>query len=112
MADLKESGPPAIPPPDQYQLERLNALYRIVDEIPPGGGLKSRLASGVRRLLGRVLSRQQEFNAIVVDHINRNMTLGVAAHQASLKTLAWISGAVNRCDPVTDEITRPLAAPL
>ena len=30
--------------------------------------LQARLASGVRRLLGRVLSRQQEFNAVVVDH--------------------------------------------
>ena len=43
------------------------ACDRIIDEAPSGGGLKSRLASGARRLLGRVLSRQQEFNATVVD---------------------------------------------
>src|SRR5436853_3938953 len=98
MADLKASGPPAIPPPDRYQLERLNTLYRIVDEVPPGGGLRARVASGVRRLLGRVLSRQQEFNAVVVDHINRNMAVGVAAHHASLKTGEWIGSAVERCD--------------
>src|SRR6058998_449785 len=110
MADLRESGPPAIPPPDRYQLERLNTLYRIVDDVPAGGGLKSRLAAGIRRLVGRVLSRQQEFNAVVVDHINRNMAVGVEAHHASLQTREWIGSAVERCDAVTDEITRHLEA--
>src|SRR6266850_7954146 len=106
MSELKVDGPPAIPPPDRHQIERLNSLYRIVDEAPSGGGLKARLASGVRRLLGRVLSRQQEFNAVVVDHLNRNMAVGVEAHHASLQTREWIGSAVERCDAVTDEITR------
>jgi len=69
--------PSAIPPPDRSQLERLNALYRIIDQAPAGGGLRARLASSARRLLGRILSRQQEFNAALVDHINRNMALGL-----------------------------------
>jgi len=103
-------GPPAIPPPDRHQIERLNSLYRIIDETPAGGGLKARLASGVRRLLGRVLSRQQEFNAVVVDHLNRNMAVGVEAHHASLKTIDWIGGAVDRCEGAKDEIQRHLEA--
>src|SRR5258705_4337258 len=110
MSELKGDGPPAIPPPDRHQIERLNSLYRIVDETPSGGGLKARLASGVRRLLGRVLSRQQEFNAVVVDHLNRNMAVGVEAHHASLKTIDWIGGAVDRCEGAKDEITRHLEA--
>ncbi|HKC57397.1 MAG TPA: class I SAM-dependent methyltransferase [Vicinamibacterales bacterium] len=110
MSELKVDGPPAIPPPDRHQIERLNSLYRIVDETPSGGGLKARLASGVRRLLGRVLSRQQEFNAVVVDHLNRNMAVGVEAHHASLKTIDWIGGAVDRCEGAKDEIQRHLEA--
>ena len=110
MSELKVDGPPAIPPPDRHQIERLNSLYRIVDETPPGGGLKARLASGVRRLLGRVLSRQQEFNAVVVDHLNRNMAVGVEAHHASLRTIDWIGGAVDRCEGAKDEIQRHLEA--
>src|SRR5258705_4798200 len=110
MSELKVDGPPAIPPPDRNQIERANSLYRIVDETPSGGGLKARLASGVRRLLGRVLSRQQEFNAVVVDHLNRNMAVGVEAHHASLKTIDWIGGAVDRCEGAKDEIQRHLEA--
>src|SRR5258705_1581170 len=110
MSELKVDGPPAIPPPDRHQIERLNSLYRIVDETPSGGGLEARLASGVRRLLGRVLSRQQEFNAVVVDHLNRNMAVGVEAHHASLKTIDWIGGAVDRCEGAKDEIQRHLEA--
>ena len=105
MADLK--GPPAIPPPDRSQIERLNTLYRIIDQAPSGGGLKARLASGVRRLLGRVLSRQQEFNATVVDHINRNMAVAAEVHHATAERIAT---AVERCDGVTDEIERHLEA--
>ena len=110
MSERKVDGPPAIPPPDRHQIERLNSLYRIVDEAPSGGGLKARLASGVRRLLGRVLSRQQEFNAVVVDHLNRNMAVGVEAHHASLQTIDWIGGAVDRCEGAKDEIQRHLEA--
>src|SRR5258705_4563374 len=110
MSEPKVDGPPAIPPPDRHQSDRLNSLYRIVDEAPAGGGLKARLASGVRRLLGRVLSRQQEFNAVVVDHLNRNMAVGVEAHHASLRTIDWIGGAVDRCEGAKDEIQRRLEA--
>jgi len=110
MPDLKVDGPPAIPPPDRYQIDRLNSLYRIIDEAPAGGGLKARFASRVRRLLGRVLARQQEFNAVVVDHLNRNMAVGVEAHHASLQTIDWIGGAVDRCEGAKDEIQRHLEA--
>ncbi len=60
--------------PDRSQIARLNSLWAIVDDkTPDEGGLRGRVASAVRRLVGRVLSRQQEFNAAVVDHLNRNM---------------------------------------
>ena len=106
MSDRTGPQPSPIPPPDRHQIERLNSLYRIIDAPPAAGGLKSRLASGARRLLGRVLSRQQEFNAAIVDHINRDAAVGVEAHQASLNTIEWIGVAVNRCDAATDDIRR------
>jgi SAM-dependent methyltransferase len=103
--------PSAIPPPDRHQLERLNTLYQIIDAAPSGGGgLKARLASGARRLLGRVLSRQQEFNAVLVDHINRNVNVGYEAHYASIRTIEWIGDAVDRCESTRDHFQRHLEA--
>jgi hypothetical protein len=104
------ASPSAIPPPDRHQLERLNSLYQIIDTAPAEGGLRARLASGARRLLGRVLSRQQEFNAALVDHINRNIVLGFEAHHASVNTIEWVAAAVDKCEGATDEIQRHLEA--
>ena len=59
--------------PDLQQMERLNTLWAIIDAPSIGGSARSRLASVMRRLFARVLSKQQEFNATLVDHINRNM---------------------------------------
>ena len=106
MADLKGPQPSPIPAPDRHQIERLNSLYQIIDAAPAAGGLKSRLASGARRLLGRVLSRQQEFNAAVVDHVNRNAAVAIEAHHASVNTIEWVGVAVNRCEAATDEVRR------
>ena len=111
MTDVKAGPQPsAIPPPDRSQLERLNSLYRIIDKAPAGGGLRARLASGARRLSGRVLSRQQEFNAVVVDHINRNMAVGFEAHQASINTIEWVESNIDGYEDARDEIQRHLEA--
>ena len=111
MTDDKAGPQPsAIPPPDRSQLERLNTLYRIIDQAPAGGGLKARLASGARRLLGRVLSRQQEFNAAVVEHINRNMALGLEAHHSSINTIEWMAGTIDGYRDARDEVERHLEA--
>src|SRR5215510_12272268 len=111
MTDVKAGPQPsAIPPPDRSQLERLNTLYRIIDQAPAGAGLKARLASSARRLLGRVLSRQQEFNAVVVDHINRNMALGLEAHHSSVNTIEWMAGTIDGYRDARDEVERHLEA--
>jgi SAM-dependent methyltransferase len=111
MTDVKAGPQPsALPPPDRSQLERLNTLYRIVERESAGSGLKARLASSARRLLGRVLSRQQEFNAAVVDHINRNMALGLEAHHASVNTIEWMAGTIDGYRDARDEIQRHLEA--
>src|SRR5207248_2404561 len=71
-----------------------------------GGGLKSRLASTARRLLARVLAKQQEFNAAVVDHLNRDSAVAIEAHQASINTIEWVAAAVDRCQGAADELRR------
>ena len=80
--------------PDRTQIERLNTLWAIIDApgSGDGGGLRSKLAGTVRRLIGRVLSRQQEFNAAVVEHINRNMPV--------------LDRATERLDDVYDDVVR------
>src|SRR5262245_7342281 len=111
MTDVKAGPQPsAIPPPDRSQLERLNTLYRIIDQAPAGAGLKARLAASARRLLGRVLSRQQEFNAAVVEHINRNMALGLEAHHSSVNTIEWMAGTIDGYRDARDEVERHLEA--
>jgi 2-polyprenyl-3-methyl-5-hydroxy-6-metoxy-1,4-benzoquinol methylase len=59
--------------PDRTQLGPLNELWNIVDDRAPTQGARGRLAALARRLAARILSRQQTFNATVVDHLNRNM---------------------------------------
>ena len=110
MAADKASLPAAVPPPDRSQIERLNTLYRIIEDAPAGGGLKARLASGARRLLSRVLSRQQEFNAALVDHINRNLPLHFEAHRATLGLIDWVSASVERCEDAKDVVEHHLQA--
>jgi len=100
MSDRKGPRPSPIPGPDRHQIERLNSLYQIIDDTPDNGGLKARLASGARRLFARVLSKQQEFNAVLVDHINRNALVASEAHRASIETIEWVGMAVNRSDEV------------
>ena len=80
-----------MPFPDRHQIDRLNTLWEIVDDAPPpGGNVRARLAGAVRRLFGRVLSRQQEFNAALVDHINRN----IAAAEGHQRTIERLEDAV------------------
>ena len=99
MSDRTGPQPSPLPPPDRYQIERLNSLYQIID-APAAGGLKARLASTARRLLGRVLSRQQEFNAALVDHLNRDAVVASEAHRASLNTIEWMAVAMDRWDEI------------
>src|SRR3954466_12312581 len=106
MADTKGPQPSAIPPPDRHQIERLNSLYQIIDNAPQGQSLKARVASTARRLLSRVLARQQEFNAAVVDHLNRDSAVALEAHQASINTIEWVAASVDRCEGAADELRR------
>jgi SAM-dependent methyltransferase len=75
---LPPPAPPPSPPPspDQHQLAALNQQWEIIPRgtrPAPGRGLRSRLAHFVWHLVEPYLERQQAFNAILVDHVNRSL---------------------------------------
>ena len=101
--------PTPIPAPDRYQIERLNTLYDLTAPVTERGW-RARLVGPLRRFLVRILFRQQEFNAAVVDHLNRNVTLAAQAHEASVRTLHLVEEtmgpSLGRVDAAADELRR------
>ena len=67
-----------------------------------------------RRLIERWILRQQEFNAAVVDHINRNTAVAYEGHISSERTVQWLirwvadmmDPAVGRLDSAVEELRR------
>lgn len=87
--------PRPLPPPDQHQVERLNSLYELSARDPRDLGWRGRIVSRVRALLARILFRQQEFNAALVDHLNRNANVAVDAHRASIAMIEWMESTTS-----------------
>ena len=105
------SRPAPIPIPDRHQIERLNTLWNIIDAGRPGdGSLRARVAAGARKLFARILSRQQEFNAALVDHVNRDTVVAIEAHHASARLIEWVGDrmdpTIGRLDAAVDELRR------
>jgi len=75
--------PPA--PPDEVRLADLNASWNILPEGAPsleGSSFKDRLRRFVWRLVGPSLEMQKQFNAALVDHLNRNASVHRDVSQA------------------------------
>ena len=100
MRDTPRPAP--IPPPDRHQIEHLNAIHGL-EGAPRDPGFGGRLFHRVQLLIQRVLSRQREFNAAVVDHLNRNDRVASEAHEASARALDW---AEQKIDAAIDELRR------
>ena len=84
------------PPPgfDDQQIHALNESWRLVPDGDPdlGTGWRRRLR-GIRRwLIGPMLQRQQRFNALLVEHLNRN----VRGARASPESVAGVIVVLNR----------------
>ncbi len=100
MSDTPRPAP--IPPPDRHQIEHLNAIHGLEGD-PRHPGASGRLFHRIQILIARVLSRQREFNAAVVDHLNRNDRVASEAHVASARALDW---AEQKIDRAVDELRR------
>jgi SAM-dependent methyltransferase len=93
MTDQLPPSPAPVPPPDRHQIDRLNRLYNL-STPGPREGWTGRLIDKAQNIVSRLLSRQRAFNAVLVDHINRNDLVGIEAHQASAQTVAWVRDTV------------------
>jgi 2-polyprenyl-3-methyl-5-hydroxy-6-metoxy-1,4-benzoquinol methylase len=105
MSDTLPPRPAPIPPPDRHQIEALNVLYEL-SVTPPPRNWRDRVNNRLRVWLAKILFRQQEFNAAVVDHINRNAIVGIEAHHASTRIFDWVTVALEQLDSHVDEIRR------
>ncbi|MDO8794613.1 MAG: methionine biosynthesis protein MetW [Vicinamibacterales bacterium] len=87
------SRPLPIPPPDRHQIEALNQGYELGIDTLGTPGWRGRLVGPFRRLLMRVLGlplqRQQTFNSLVVDHLNRMDARLQQAHDMDDEALLW-----------------------
>jgi O-antigen chain-terminating methyltransferase len=80
------SPPPAF---DEFQITPLNQLWSIVGSDPPSAsGWRGRVTAFIWRTIGPMLQRQQQFNAAMVDHVNRNVTLQRETVKAIDSTIA------------------------
>ena len=81
---------PAMPdPPPAYDESKITAVNQAWDILPSGpppidSSVKGRLRGFIWRLVGPSLDTQKQFNAALVDHLNRN----VAAHREAQKAIA------------------------
>lgn len=85
------SGLPHPPPP--YDVARVAELNRSWDLLPSGppvmdGSIKGRFRRFIWRLVGPSLEAQRQFNAAVVDHLNRNVAVHDERQKAAASTIA------------------------
>jgi SAM-dependent methyltransferase len=75
--------PPHPPPgPDERQITPLNRGWDLTRHAPAAGGWRGRLAAFVWRTLVPALEAQQQFNAALVDHVNRSVPRERAVSEA------------------------------
>jgi SAM-dependent methyltransferase len=80
------------PPPgfDESQITPLNERWQLLSAAgQAGGGWLRRLRAQIWAIVGPLFDRQQQFNATVVDHVNRN----VAMHRDSAAALTAVLAA-------------------
>jgi 2-polyprenyl-3-methyl-5-hydroxy-6-metoxy-1,4-benzoquinol methylase len=89
--------PPLPDGPAPYDTSRLETLNRTWNLLPDGApavdaSLKGRLRAFVWRMVGPSLETQKQFNAALVDHLNRN----VAAHEQASRATSALIQAIGR----------------
>jgi 2-polyprenyl-3-methyl-5-hydroxy-6-metoxy-1,4-benzoquinol methylase len=90
-----QAAPSLPPPPKPFDAARLPAINETWNVLPSGPppidrSFKGRLRGFIWRMIGPPLETQKQFNAALVDHLNRNA--GVA--QELPKTIAGLLAAV------------------
>lgn len=86
-------------PPPAYDTSGLDTLARTWDVLPSGppaidGSIKGRLRAFVWRLIGPPLETQRQFNAALVEHLDRNLAVHEERRKAAASTLALASDRI------------------
>lgn len=88
---------PGLPDPphafDQRQLTPVNEAWRVAPDVERllGTGWKRRLRAWVWDLVGPIVERQQHFNGVLVDHLNRAAPAQVEGQQALTALIAALA---------------------
>ena len=80
------------PPPvyDEHQITPLNKAWNVIAAPSAASGLKGRLAAFVWGIVAPSLQKQQAFNSLLVDHVNRNVGAHREAQRAIETTIAMM----------------------
>lgn len=90
VRELREF-PSAPPRYDESQITPLNERWQLLPFLPSGGtGWLGRLRADVRAMFAPLFERQQDFNATVVDHVNRNVAVSRESVKAITDTIAIV----------------------
>lgn len=86
----RTGGPPSPAAFDSTKLPDLNETWNILPKGTPAidGSLKGRLRGFIWRLIGPSLEQQRQFNAVLVEHLNRNVA---ACEQTQAATAALVA---------------------
>lgn len=88
---------PELPDPpgafDQRQLTPVNEAWRVAPDVERllGTGWKRRLRAWVWDLVGPIVDRQQHFNGVLVDHLNRTAPPAAEGQQALTALIAALA---------------------
>ena len=89
--------PHAPPPFDDAQISPLNKNWKIVPDNGPslGSGWRARIAGIAWAFIGPLLQKQEHFNALLVDHINRNVSHAEETQKASSSVIALLNSHID-----------------
>jgi 2-polyprenyl-3-methyl-5-hydroxy-6-metoxy-1,4-benzoquinol methylase len=86
---------PEIPHPplvaDEERLPALNESWRLLDRGAIADGWRSRLAGLLARVMEPILARQEAFNSLLVDHLNRRVPSDRSVRESMETTLALLA---------------------
>ena len=87
--DLSIVRPPKLPPQppafDDHQAQALNKAWKLIPDKGPdlGSGWRRRLRGFIWQFLGPIIERQQHFNSLSVDHLNRNVSATIKSRESA-----------------------------
>ena len=93
IQQLPAAFPHPPPVPDEHQVTPLNTLWKIGAPTPPAGW-GGPVVTAVRRMVAPLFEQQQAFNAAVVDHVNRSVSVARETRASIESTLTVLHDTI------------------